>query len=89
MQKIRGWKSNSKKLGREFIFKDFKNAMDFVNAVANIAESENHHPDIHIYWNKVRLELTTHSSGKVTQMDFKMAAKINAAALALLNLKGV
>lgn len=68
---------DSKKIFREFMFKDFKEAMVFVNNVAEIAESEGHHPDIYIWWNKVRLELSTHAIGGLSTNDFILAAKVN------------
>jgi len=58
--------------------KDFAAAMAFVNQVAEMAEGANHHPDILIHgWNKVRLTLSTHSEGKVTQADHDLAAGID------------
>jgi len=51
--------------------------MKFVNKVAELAESEDHHPDIHIYWNKVKLVLWTHAIGGLSENDFIMAAKVN------------
>lgn len=69
--------TGGKKLRQEFKFKDFKEAMAFVNKVADLAESEGHHPDILIHsWNKVRIETTTHSVGGLSENDFIMAAKI-------------
>lgn len=62
---------------RKFTFRDFKEAMDFVNAVAKLAESEGHHPEIEISWNKVRLVLFTHAIGGLSRNDFIMAAKID------------
>ncbi|MBI4098792.1 MAG: 4a-hydroxytetrahydrobiopterin dehydratase, partial [Candidatus Magasanikbacteria bacterium] len=67
-----------KKIERVFKFKDFKEAMVFVNHVADIAEAEGHHPDITINWNKVALSLSTHSIGGLSENDFIVAAKINA-----------
>lgn len=64
-------------ISREFTFKDFKEAMAFLNKVANLAESENHHPDIHCWWNKVKLELSTHAIKGLSNNDFIMASKIN------------
>jgi 4a-hydroxytetrahydrobiopterin dehydratase len=64
-------------IGREFEFKDFKEAMTFVNNVANLAEAEGHHPDITIHWNKVKLDLWTHSVDGLTENDFIVASKIN------------
>lgn len=71
------WSLKEKKLTREFQFDDFRAAMDFVNQIADIAESQGHHPDIYIYYNKVDLVLTTHKIGGLSQNDFIMAAKID------------
>lgn len=72
------WKIiDNKKLSREFKFKDFIGAMKFVNAVADIANAENHHPDIYIFYNLVRLELSTHAVGGLSENDFILAAKID------------
>lgn len=67
-----------KKISKTFKFKDFIGAINFVNNVADIAESENHHPDIQIHYNKVLLELWTHAIGGLSENDFIMAAKIDA-----------
>jgi 4a-hydroxytetrahydrobiopterin dehydratase len=73
-----GWKMvEGKKLQRQFSFGDFLGAMAFVNHVAKIAETEGHHPDIYIFYNKVRLELWTHASNGLTENDFILAAKID------------
>jgi 4a-hydroxytetrahydrobiopterin dehydratase len=63
---------------KEYKFKDFTGAMNFVDKVAKIAESEGHHPDIHINYNKVLLELTTHAIGGLSENDFIVAAKVDA-----------
>ncbi len=62
---------------REYKFKDFIEAMEFINKVADLAEIEGHHPDIYVSYNKVKITLTTHSSGGLTENDFILAAKIN------------
>lgn len=73
-----GWISpDGKKITREFKFKDFKEAMAFVNKVAETAEAEGHHPDIYIFYNIVRFELSTHAIGGLSENDFILAAKIN------------
>jgi 4a-hydroxytetrahydrobiopterin dehydratase len=80
MDAVRGWKLDSgepAKLTRSLKFKDFAQAMAFVNEIAQIAESEGHHPDIYISWNRVRLDLITHAIGGLSMNDFIMAAKIN------------
>lgn len=65
------------KIFREFVFRDFKEAMAFVKSVADIAEEEGHHPDIQLSYNKLRLELTTHAIKGLSENDFAMAAKID------------
>lgn len=62
---------------REFKFKDFKESMKFVNSVAKIAEKEGHHPDIYIFYNKVRIELHTHAVNGLFMNDFILASKID------------
>jgi 4a-hydroxytetrahydrobiopterin dehydratase len=69
------WKIEDGVLVRQFKFRDFKEAMKFVNQVADIAEEEGHHPDIHISWNRVRMELVTHAIGGLSDNDFIVAAK--------------
>lgn len=70
--------AEAKKISKEFKFKDFIGAINFVEKVAGIAEEEGHHPDIHIYYNKVVFELWTHAIGGLSENDFIMAAKIDA-----------
>jgi len=64
-------------IDRKFTFKDFRESMAFVNDVAKLAESEGHHPEIEISWNKVRMVLFTHAIGGLSRNDFIMAAKID------------
>ena len=65
-------------IAREWTFMDFGAAMAFVERVADAAEAANHHPDILVHgWNKVRLELSTHSEGGITEADFALAARID------------
>jgi 4a-hydroxytetrahydrobiopterin dehydratase len=72
------WRQESETLVRDYEFKDFIAAMAFVNRVADAAEEVNHHPDILVHhWNKVRLTLTTHSVGKLTDNDHAMAQRID------------
>ncbi len=67
---------DGKKIKHVFKFKDFKQAMAFVNKVADVAEEENHHPDITIYYNKVEIVLWTHFIKGLHENDFILAAKI-------------
>lgn len=73
------WQHDGQTIAREWSFEDFAHAIAFVNRVADAAEMANHHPDIQLHgWNKVRLELSTHSEGGLTQADFDMASRIDA-----------
>ena len=72
------WSQRPDVLERGFEFDDFAGAMAFVNRVAEAAEEANHHPDIFIHgWNKVKLSLSNHSAGGLTEMDFTMAARFD------------
>ncbi|HEY3021448.1 MAG TPA: 4a-hydroxytetrahydrobiopterin dehydratase [Solirubrobacteraceae bacterium] len=72
------WRQEGDALVRDFKFKDFAGAMAFVNRVAEIAEQRNHHPDILVHgWNNVRLTLSTHSKGGVTDADHALAEQID------------
>jgi 4a-hydroxytetrahydrobiopterin dehydratase len=71
-----GWESADGKLRREWTFKDFVEAMTFVNRVAEIAEAAGHHPDIDIRYNRVMLGLVTHDAGGITASDAEMAARL-------------
>jgi pterin-4a-carbinolamine dehydratase/GT2 family glycosyltransferase len=69
------WTETEAGLEREFRFDDFAGAIAFVNRVADLAESEDHHPDIDIRWNKVTLRWITHSAGGITDRDRELAAR--------------
>lgn len=71
------WELKEDKIEREFKFKDFREAMSFVNKVAEIAEGEGHHPDMEIKYNKVEIELSTHAIHGLSENDFIVAAKID------------
>ncbi len=68
-------------LTKTFKFRDFAEALAFVNRVGAIAEQENHHPDLHLAWGKVRVEIWTHKIKGLTESDFIFAAKCDAAVL--------
>ena len=72
------WRRAGEIIARTFEFADFAAAMKFVNAVAEIAEQAQHHPDIDIRWNKVTLALTTHDAGGLTEKDFALARQCDA-----------
>jgi 4a-hydroxytetrahydrobiopterin dehydratase len=72
------WRREDDALVRDWKLGDFGAAMAFVNRVAEAAEAANHHPDILVHgWNRVRLTLTTHSSGGLTDNDFELARTID------------
>lgn len=75
---IPAWAVKDNAIERVFKFIDFKEAMKFVNRVAEAADLENHHPDIHIYYNKVHIVLFTHKINGLSRNDFILAAKIDA-----------
>jgi 4a-hydroxytetrahydrobiopterin dehydratase len=70
---LKGWEMTGHAITKEFRFKDFKEAMDFVNKTAEEAERADHHPDILIRYNKVTITLTTHAAHGITHNDFKLA----------------
>jgi 4a-hydroxytetrahydrobiopterin dehydratase len=77
LKKIPEWELEKKHIERTFEFDEFSESIDFVNSVAEVAEDEEHHPDIDIRFNKVRLILSTHSKGGLTDLDFSLAERID------------
>ncbi len=71
-----GWQVvNNHHLEKEFKFPDFRQALDFTNRVGELAEAENHHPDVYLSWGKVKLILWTHKIDGLSDNDFIFAAK--------------
>lgn len=75
-----GWTRKGASITRLYEFKDFVAAMKLVNNAAKIAEQANHHPDIDIRWNKVKLTLSTHDEGGLTEKDTALARRFNSLA---------
>lgn len=75
--RLRDWKQTGNTLERTFQFADFRTAMAFVNKVADEAELIQHHPDITINYNKVRMTLSSHDAGGITRRDLDLAGRIN------------
>ena len=75
--KLPGWSLQDGKLHREFGFANFNEAFGFMTRAALIAESMNHHPEWFNVYNRVRVHLTTHDTGGVTQKDVDLAARMN------------
>lgn len=73
----RNWNESGGYLQKSFEFKDFKEALDFINKVGIISESMNHHPEIINNYNKVHLKLKTHDKNQITELDHKMAKKVD------------
>ena len=76
-----GWGLNGDgHLERVYSFGNFDAAMELANAVAEIADNENHHPDLHIAWGRCKVEIWTHKIKGLTESDFFFAAKVDRAA---------
>ncbi len=73
LEQLPGWEHREAAIVRVFSFKGFVEAVGFVDRIVAPAEEANHHPDIDIRWNKVRLLLTTHDQGGLTAKDFQLA----------------
>ena len=77
LSSLSGWKQEENQIAKLFQFKDFVEALTFVNKIGAEAEKMNHHPDIFIHsWNKVKITISTHSEGGITKKDFQLAEKI-------------
>jgi 4a-hydroxytetrahydrobiopterin dehydratase len=71
------WHLGDGKIVRDYVFSDFLSALEFVNRVAKLAEEQNHHPDIDIRYNRVRLGLVTHDANGITRRDVRLASLID------------
>ena len=77
LSELNNWILEKKQISKQFQFKDFAEALSFVNKVGAEAENMDHHPDIFIHsWNKVKITISTHSEGGITKKDFELAEKI-------------
>ena len=72
-----GWELKNAKLHRELIMKDFTDAFGLMTRIAILAEKMDHHPEWFNVWNKVRIDLTTHDVGGISNLDIELATKIN------------
>lgn len=79
LEEVKDWEViDNLKIRKKFKFKNFKEALTFVNKVGELAENEGHHPDINLHsWNKVTITLSTHAIGGLSINDFILAAKID------------
>lgn len=76
MSELKGWHLSNGSMEKTWEFPSFKNAVSFVNRVADCAEDMDHHPDIVVNYTRVTLKLSTHSAGGITLKDFTLAKKI-------------
>src|SRR5271154_1621234 len=76
LTKLPGWSKRGNEIVKTFKFKDFHGTMKFVNAVAKIANKENHHPDMEVGYNRCVVHYSTHDVGGLSENDFICAAKI-------------
>jgi 4a-hydroxytetrahydrobiopterin dehydratase len=80
LRELDGWTiEGGKRLVRRWKLADFRAALAFVNRIGEIAEAEDHHPDIELGWGRVAVQLWTHTAGGLTENDFIVAARIDAA----------
>ncbi len=77
LKALDGWKLDDGELEKKYQFGDFVESMAFVNRVAVLAEEANHHPDISIKYNRVKLTLSTHDEGGITEKDFALIDRID------------
>jgi 4a-hydroxytetrahydrobiopterin dehydratase len=80
LKQLRGWEltQDGKRIGKKWTVKNFMAGMEFFNRVAEVAEEDNHHPDLHLEgYRNVRIELWTHAIGGLSENDFILAAKID------------
>ena len=78
LKQVSGWTCAGNELSKTYQFKNYYQTMAFVNAVAWIANAENHHPDLEVGYNKCRVRYSTHAVGGLTENDFICAAKVDA-----------
>ena len=74
---LQGWQLKEKRISKSFKFDNFEDAMKLAQKIAVVAEQEGHHPDLHIRWGELSVEVWTHKIGALTENDFILAAKID------------
>jgi len=78
LEQVKDWKLIDNSIEKNFKFSNFRQAIEFINKVADVAEAENHHPDILLWgWNNVKLTLSTHAVKGLSENDFVLASKID------------
>ena len=79
LSQLTGWYKNRNRIEKHYSFADFKELMLAVNKLASIAETEGHHPDFHVHYNELHVEIWTHKIDGLTESDFVLAAKLDQA----------
>lgn len=77
---LKGWQlaPDAKSIAKDYVMKDFMSAIRFENKIAEVAETEDHHPDLHLTgYRRLRIELSTHAIGGLSENDFILASKID------------
>ena len=77
LTEVKGWKLDGNAIKKEWQFRDFDEAMQFINRVADLAREQDHHPELFNVYNKVSLRFSTHDAGGLTNRDFKMATAVD------------
>ncbi len=78
LEEVTGWSViETHHLEKEYLFDNFKQALEFTNKVGDLAEDEGHHPDIYLAWGKVKIQIWTHKINGLNESDFILAAKID------------
>jgi 4a-hydroxytetrahydrobiopterin dehydratase len=77
---LEGWERDGDEIAKTFKLADFVGSVEFVNKLVEPAEEMNHHPDLNVSWNEVRVSITTHAEGGLTANDFELAKRIDALA---------
>lgn len=77
LTRLPGWSLKDNAIEKEWNFKDFNEALGFINKIGDIAEIHNHHPELYNVYSKVKLRFNTHDEGGITQKDIKIATEIN------------
>jgi 4a-hydroxytetrahydrobiopterin dehydratase len=77
LDELKNWSLEGTQIVKHFEFKDFRGAVDFLVNLTRAADEQNHHPDVAIHWNELKLTLWTHASGGLTERDFRLAKTID------------
>lgn len=77
LRELRGWTAEAGCLRKDLKLEDFRAALDLANRIGDLADKEDHHPDLRVSWGRLGIELRTHRVGGLTEADFVLAAKID------------